>query len=316
MLLTNYPGKPNKLPWYKKYGFNTEQEFEQWWAKYGAKLKLNFPTVSAGQYSSYQEYLQREAIDRAKRAFQSPSHCLFGKSLKIKTADGKTWTFDAAEIDVYPRKTLCRGPLGEYKLAKNRGVNIKYPSPGGGPEDELYALCWLATSPLIVSIEASDEVIKIPLNVEGIPQEAIELGKKNIVYGHAFPQFWIWIMSGRLPLTLTVISKDFPMDQHPPVVPPPYAITPSTSQTPPPTGGTTTGGTTTGGTTTGGTTTGGTTTGGTTTGGTTTGGTTTGGTTTGGTTTGGTTTTAVVKSALPYVAIGAGVLLLLWAMKK
>jgi hypothetical protein len=285
MFLTSDWTQPSKLPWYKNYGFNTEQEFEQWWAKYGGKLKLKFPAVSASAYSSYEEYLQKQAIDSVKRAFQSPSPCLFGKSLKIKTSDGKTWTFLTAYQDVY-YKWHCRGLLGDPR----KGT--------ANPTDELYALCWLATSPLIVSIEASDQVIEVPTRYgRPIYEEALKLGQQGIVTGYIFPAFWIWIMSGRIPLTLTQISKDFPMDQHPPVVPPPYSITPGTVQSSPATGGTTTGGTTSGGTSTGSTTTGGTTTEGT-------------------TTTGGTTTTAVVKSALPYLAIGAGVLLLLWAMKK
>jgi hypothetical protein len=279
MFFTAYPGKPGKLPWYKTYGFNTEQEFEQWWAKYGAKLKLKFPQLPASQYASYEEYVKKQLLDSAKRGFQSPSRCLLGKSLKIKTADGKTWTFDTADFDLYNR-SRCRGLLGKYTLP---GTIFTYRNtPDGGPADDLYALCWLATSPLIVSIEASDEAIRMPIEpLEKSADEAIKLGQRNIVSGLAFPHFWLWIMSGRIPLTLTAISRDFPVAQHPPVVPPPYPITPGTLQSPPTTEGTTTGSTT-----------------------------------TGGTSTGGTTTTAAIKSALPYVAIGAGVLLLLWAMKK
>ena len=258
-----YSGTTGNFPWYKIYGFNTEQEFEQWWAQYGAKLKLKFPAASPGQYSSYEEYLQKQAIDSAKKAFQSPSNNLFGKTLKIKTSGGRTWTFITNSYDRYG---------GSY-----RSIGLS-----GDARNDLYALCWLATSPLIVSIEASDEVIELPdtrwlRNYDLL----LQMGQQGIVERGAFPAFWIWIMSGRIPLTLTQINRTFPLDQHPPVVPPPYPITPGTPQSPPTTEGTTTGGTT-----------------------------------PGGTSTGGTTTTAAIKSALPYVAIGAGVLLLLWAMKK
>jgi len=267
MFFYGYAAKPRGLPWYKNYGFNTEQEFEQWWAKYGSKLKLKFPAVSPGQYASYEEYLQKHELDSAKRAFASPSPGLFGYSLKIKTSDGKTWTFVTGYLD--------------------RFFTWQYQNLTEDPADGLYALCWLATSPLIVSIEASDQPIELPnvLRGKGAYDELLRMGQNGIVERGAFAAFWIWIMSGRLPLTLTQISSNFPMDQHPPVVPPPYPITPATVQSSPTTGGTTTGGTTSGGTPTGGTTTGG-------------------------------TTTAAVKSALPYLAIGAGVLLLLWAMKK
>ena len=271
-----YRAKPRGLPWYKNYGFNTEQEFEQWWAKYGSKLKLKFPAVSPGQYASYEEYLQKHELDSAKQAFRSPSPCLFGYSLKIKTSDGKTWTFSTSYRTRF-HTWQCIGPTVGKK------DEIYEP---GYPEDGLYALCWLATSPLIVSIEASDQPIAFPYMYDPKTyDQLLQMGQNGIVERGAFAAFWIWIMSGRLPLTLTQISSNFPMDQHPPVVPPPYPITPATVQSSPTTGGTTTGGTTSGGTPTGGTTTGG-------------------------------TTTAAVKSALPYLAIGAGVLLLLWAMKK
>jgi hypothetical protein len=284
MFLEGYHGKPatsgeNSLPWYKNYGFNTEQEFEQWWAKYGAKIKLKFPAVSAGQYPSYEEYLQKQSIDSAKKAFQSPSAGLFGKNLQIKTSNGTTWTF----VTWDRRAALYGDYIGLFR---------------SNPADALYALCWLAASPLIISIEASDQVIELPYIYDVVRsfQKIVELGRAGIVRAEAFPAFWIWIMSGRIPITLTQIDVNFPLADHPPVVPPPYPITPSVSSSSPTTGGTTSGSTTTGGTTAGGTTT--------------------GGTSIGGTTTGSTTTTAVVKSALPYVAIGAGVLLLLWAMNK
>jgi hypothetical protein len=256
-------------PWYKWYGFNTEQEFDTFWATYGNKIKLFWPEVSPSKFSSYEEYQQKAPLLAVKQALStlygfkgilSTTPKMFGKVLRIKTSDGRTWDFDL-------NKTTYVNNWFTYDITDVWLYTYK----------ALWDIFRLATSPLVVSIEA------------------LSSQSQNALYPHHFNLFVQWVMQNRLPLTLTPIPN-VPSDQQPPLMPPPYVGTLA---------GTTTGGTT-----------GGATTGGTTTGGTTTGGTTTGGTTTGGTTTGGATTTAVVKSALPYVAIGAGVLLLLWAMKK
>jgi hypothetical protein len=257
---------PDKLPWYKYYGFNTEQEFEQWFKRYGTKLKLKYPHVSAASYASYQEYLAREAIDRAKKAFQSPSPDLFGRTLKITTSNGKTWRFVLRKYHV----------LGPFARAR----------------DALYALCWLATSPLVTSIEASDEETWLPPNtMRDRLERTLALGQQGVVESTAFPVFWMWIVSGRIPLTLTLIEKNFPRADHPPLLPPPFIATSTTAT--PSLPGTTPAGTQPSGTTSTVTTQ-----------------------PPGTTPTSETAATTAVKSILPYVAIGAGVLLLLWAMKK
>jgi hypothetical protein len=263
------PEKPR--PWYKWYGFLTEQEFNAFWATYGNKIKLLWPKVSPAQFSSYEEYTQKAPLASVKTALsinysylgsfgQTPK--FFGKVVKITTSDGRIWEFD---LNKY-----VRSPGGGF----SHGYEMWIPT-----YKALWDIFRIATSPLVVSIEASTAE------------------SKNALGPGEFELFVYWIMQNRLPIALAPIPN-IAAEEQPPAMPPPYVVT---------AGGTTTGGTTTGGTTSSGATTGGTTTGGTTIGGTTTGGT---------TTTGGATTTAVVKSALPYVAIGAGVLLLLWAMKK
>jgi hypothetical protein len=253
-------GKPSLLtikisPWYKWYGFNTEQEFDTFWATYGNKIKLFWPEVSPSEFSSYEEYQQKAPLLSVKRALSASysfrgtfinTPKMFGKVLRIKTSDGRTWEFDLNQ-STYVNNAFTYNITNVW-LYTHRA---------------LWDILRLATSPLVVSIEASSSA------------------SANALGPGSFNLFVLWIMQNRLPLTLTPIPN-VPDDQQPPLMPPPYVVT---------LGGTTTGGTT--------------------------GGATTGGTTTGGaTTTGGTTTTAVVKSALPYLAIGAGVLLLLWAMKK
>jgi hypothetical protein len=264
------PEKPR--PWYKWYGFLTEQEFDTFWATYGNKIKLLWPEASPAQFSSYAEYTQKAPLASVKKALSSNYNYrgtfintprkIFGNVVKIKTSDGRIWEFDLNK------------PVGNPHGGFFHGYTVWMPT---------YKAFWdilrIATSPLVVSIEASTAE------------------SKNALGPGEFELFVHWIMQNRLPIALAPIPN-IAAEEQPPFMPPPYVVT---------TGGTTTGGTTNRGTTTSGATTGGTTTGGTTSGGTTTGGT---------TTTGGATTTAVVKSALPYVAIGAGVLLLLWAMKK
>jgi len=264
--LYSRPEKPR--PWYKWYGFLTEPEFDTFWATYGNKIKLLWPEVSPTQFSSYEEYQQKAPLASVKKALSSNYNYrgvfintpgIFGKIVKIKTSDGRIWEFDL-------NKYVNKPHVGFFQ-----GYGIWMPT-----YKALWDILRIATSPLVVSIEASTKE------------------SKNALGPGEFELFVLWIMQNRLPITLAPIPN-IAAEEQPPAMPSPYIAT---------TGGIASTGTT-----------GSTTTGGATTGGTTTGGATTGGTTTAGTTTGGTT-TAVVKSALPYLAIGAGVLLLLWAMKK
>jgi hypothetical protein len=228
--------------WYKTYGFNTEQEFEAWCSKYGKKLKLWWPSVSPGNYSSYEEYLQRAEIDAIKAGFRSPSSRLFGRSLKITTTDGKSWTFNLE----------WQNQAGAW--ADSHGIF------GLSPVEALYSLCWLASSPLVSSIEALDI--------------SIYTGYPNLLDASYYGLLWIWIMTGKIPLTITQIPN-VSWSNHPPLVPPPM-LPASMSSTQP------------------------------------------AGTTTPSTSQPSGTTAAVtsIQTILPYAAIGAGVILLLWAMTK
>jgi len=203
--------------WYKRYGFNSEQEFESFWSKYGNKVKLKWLQASAADFPSYEEYVRQAELASVKLTLahgtgevwpQRNADIAYKPILRVTTADGRTWDFDVAR---YEAQAATRLP----------------------PRRVFYNILRLASSPLVTSIET------------------ISTSNPKAFGGGQFELFTEWIISNRIPLTLDKIPNISGFD-HPPLWPPPYSGTLTGGTT---TGGTATGSTTTGSTTTGGTTT-------------------------------------------------------------
>jgi len=198
--------------WYKRYGFNSEQEFESFWSKYGNKVKLKWLQASAADFPSYEEYVRQAELASVKLTLahgtgevfpQRNADIAYKPILRVTTVDGRTWDFDLTRNEDLP------------------------------PRRAFYNILRLASSPLVTSIET------------------ISTSNPKAFGGGQFELFTEWIISNRIPLILDKLPNITGFD-HPPLWPPPYSgtLTGGTTTGGTATGSTTTGSTTTGGTTT------------------------------------------------------------------
>jgi hypothetical protein len=216
--------------WYKYYGFNSEQEFDSFWQRYGSKIRLKWLQAPAPNFATYQEYqqwVQRHTnLANIKwtfyRALLNPptwsdpnyvdASTAYQPAIMVKTTDGRTWNF------WLPRQGGQGGVAvnGDVRSTQWKGIH---------PQRVLYNILRLASSSLVTSIDV----------LPSMPKYAY--------YPEHFELFTNWIASGRIPITLTGLSGVPPVEQPsftpPPVSAPPVTTPPTTTPptTTPPTAG-------------------------------------------------------------------------------
>jgi hypothetical protein len=219
----DFPGslteKKRLIDWYKDYGFNTEEEFDRFWQQYGSKIRLRWreaPLKRFGTYEEYQKFTQQEADlinvkwtlyrgliggpvfsrDDPNYAYLDPVKA-YRPGIQVKTSDGKIWNFWLPDQSGEGNFAFN----GEIKFMKWQGIK---------PQRAFYNMLRLISSPLVIWIGV-------------YPWET-----KYAYQPEQFETFVQWIISGRIPISLTALPGVPPTEQ-PSTTPPPVSALPVTT---------------------------------------------------------------------------------------